>query len=81
MLKKVKYVINGLKVLNIISWFVFSLGEGSAVLNTDFNLGYNCRLVGWTVMSGFLFCVVTLSGYIALNKYEQLLWERDHTDP
>ena len=34
MLQKIKYGINALKILNILSWFVFSLGEGSAILNT-----------------------------------------------
>lgn len=30
-LQKIKYGINILKVINILTWFVFSLGEGSAI--------------------------------------------------
>lgn len=76
MLTKIKYAINTLKTVNILSWFVFSLGEGSAVFNTDFNLGYNCRLVGWTILSGFLLIVVTLEAYIGVNIYDRLQWEK-----
>lgn len=60
MLQKIKYGINALKVINILWWFVFSLGQGSTIVNNDFNLGYNCRLVGWTCLSGFLLIVVSL---------------------
>ena len=60
---------------------MFSLGEGSAVTNNDFNLGYNCRLVGWTGLSGFLLIVVSLEGYIGVNIYDKLEWEKKNTDP
>ncbi len=40
-------------------WFVIALGDGSSVVNTDFNLGYNCRLIDWVIMSGVLLTIVT----------------------
>jgi hypothetical protein len=73
-LQKVGYGVTGLQVINVVWWFVFSLGEGSAVDNNDFNLGYNCHLVGWTALSGFLLIVVTFEAYIALNIYDRLSW-------
>jgi len=80
-LQKIKYGINTLKIINILTWFVFSLGEGSAIQNNDFNLGYNCRLVGWTVLSGFLLVVVAVEAYIGVNIYDKLEWEKNQTDP
>lgn len=80
-LQKIKYGINSLKIVNILWWFVFSLGEGSAVVNTDFNLGYNCRLIGWTGLSGFLLIIVAIEAYIGLNIYDKLEWEKKNTDP
>lgn len=55
----IKYGINFLKVVNIAMWLVISLGEGTTVANTDFNLGYNCRVIDWTVLSGILLIVIT----------------------
>lgn len=80
-LQKIKYGINILKIINILTWFVFSLGEGSAVQNNDVNLGYNCQLVGWTFLSGFLLIVVTVEAYIGVNIYDKLQWEKKQTDP
>jgi hypothetical protein len=44
---------------NILMWIIISLGNGSSVVNTDFNLGYNCRLIDWMILSGVLLAVVT----------------------
>ncbi len=41
-------------VLNFLMWFMISLGDGSSLENTDFNLGYNCMVNDWMIMSGIL---------------------------
>lgn len=58
-MQKIKYGINALKIVNILMWFIISLGNGSSVVNTDFNLGYNCRLIDWIILSGVLLTIVT----------------------
>lgn len=57
-------------------WFMISLGEGSKLVNTDFNLGYNCRILDWTFLSGMLLIIITVEAYIALNIYDKLKWEK-----
>lgn len=79
-LQKIKYGVNALKIVNIIMWFVIALGDGSSVVNTDFNLGYNCRLIDWVIMSGVLLTIVTAQSYIGVNIFDKLKWEYENTD-
>lgn len=55
-------------------WFIISLGDGSALVNTDFNLGYNCRLIDWMILSGVFLSIVTVESYIGVNIYDKLKW-------
>jgi hypothetical protein len=38
-------------------WFVISLGDGTSLVNTDYNLGYNCQIIDWMVLSGILLTI------------------------
>lgn len=65
------YGANVLHVINFLLWFVISLGDGSALVNTNFNLGYNCMIIDWMVMSGILltiYCFVALLGFFKLDR-------------
>lgn len=63
-----------LKVANFMLWFVISLGDGSSLVNTDFNLGYNCRIIDWMIMSGLLLIVALFEIYVGYNVLEKFNW-------
>jgi hypothetical protein len=73
--RKASFVINGLKVLNFLTWFVIAVGHGSQLVNTNFNLGYNCRLIDWTFLSGVLLIITASEGFIAFQIVDRLNWE------
>jgi hypothetical protein len=52
-------LINVLKVFNFLIWFFIAVGHGSEISNTNFALGYNCKLIDWSLMSG-IFLIITL---------------------
>ena len=58
--RKISVGINGLKVINFLLWFVIAVGNGSSIVNTNFNLGYNCLLIDWTVLSGVLLIITSV---------------------
>lgn len=55
-------------------WFVIAVGHGSSIENTNFNLGYNCRLIDWTVLSGTLLVITATQGFIAFQIVDRLNW-------
>jgi hypothetical protein len=66
------YGITIAKVSNFLLWFFISLGDGSALVNTDFNLGYNCLISDWMLMSGILLVINLLCGYLGYFKLDRL---------
>jgi hypothetical protein len=51
------------------------VGHGSSITNTNFNLGYNCRLIDWTLLSGILLIITTIQGFITVQIVDRLNWE------
>lgn len=51
---------------------MISLGDGSSLENTDFNLGYNCMVSDWMLMSGILFVINIFIGALGYLKIEKL---------
>ena len=64
-----------LQVVNFLLWFFISLGEGSSLENTDYNLGYNCTIIDWMIMSGILFGINVFIGMLGFFKINKLDWE------
>ncbi len=72
--RKISVGINVLKFVNFIMWFIIAVGDGSLLTNTNFNLGYNCRLIDWTVLSGTLLIVTLIEGFVTFQIVERLNW-------
>lgn len=74
--RSIRWIKGGMLVLQIINfllWFFISLGEGSSLENTDYNLGYNCTIIDWMIMSGIFLSINIFSstlGYFKINKLE-----------
>jgi hypothetical protein len=68
-------------VLNFLMWFMISLGDGSSLENTDFNLGYNCMINDWMIMSGILLVVNLVIAALGYFKIEKLDHEAKFMDP
>lgn len=73
-LNKIKMGIYGLKIINFLMWFIIAVGDGSELVNTGFNLGYNCHLIDWVILSGVLLMVTSISGFIGFQITERLNW-------
>lgn len=73
--KKAKLAINVMKVVNFLTWFVIAVGDGSEIINTSFNLGYNCLIIDWVVLSSLLLIITTVQGFFAFQIIERLDWE------
>jgi hypothetical protein len=68
-----QWAMYALQIVNFMMWFVISLGDGSSLENTDFNLGYNCMINDWILMSGILLAInlsIALLGYTKIDKLE-----------
>jgi hypothetical protein len=78
-MRKISFAINALKIINFLMWFVIAVGDGSELSNTNFNLGYNCRLVDWTVLSGTLLIITSIEGFVAFQNIDKLNWELKQT--
>lgn len=74
-LRKVEWGINGLKIINFLLWFVIAVGHGSEIVNTHFNLGYNCRVMDWVILSSVLLIVTLLQGFIGFQIVDKFKWE------
>lgn len=68
----IQYGLYGLQTTNFVMWFVISLGEGSSLENTDFNLGYNCTINSWMIMSGILLVINLFIALLGYNKVDKL---------
>lgn len=79
--KLATYAIYLMHVLNFFLWFVISLGDGSSLENTDFNLGYNCMINDWMIMSGVLLVVNLVIAALGYFKIEKLDHEAKFMDP
>lgn len=73
-LRKISFGINALKIVNFLMWFVIAVGDGSQLANTNFNLGYNCRLIDWTVLSGVLLIITAAEGFVTFQIVDKLNW-------
>lgn len=74
-LRKAKWLINFMKVFNFLMWFVIAVGDGSEIVNTSFNLGYNCLIIDWVVLSGILLIITLVEGFFGFQIIERLNWE------
>ena len=74
MLMKIGYAIIVAKIGNFVAWFVISLGDGSMLVNTSFNLGYNCLLLDWLFLSGVLLILALVSASLAAQIVPRLRW-------
>lgn len=71
--KMAQWGMYALQAINFALWFFVSLGEGSSLVNTDFNLGYNCMIRDWMAMSGILLCInmfIATLGYFKIDKLD-----------
>jgi hypothetical protein len=64
-----------LQCVNLMLWLFISLGEGSSLENADYQLGYNCEVMDWMVMSGILLGINGLSATLGYFKVNKLEWE------
>lgn len=55
-------------------WFIIAVGDGSSLINSNFNLGYNCRLIDWTLLSGTLLIITLFEGFVTFQIVERLNW-------
>jgi len=79
-LDKTMYLLQG---VNFTLWLLVALGEGSSLENTDIELGYNCRVIDWMLMSGILLVVnliIVLLGTFILDKLTFELAQIDLSD-
>ena len=60
--------------VNFLSWFIFAVGDGSSLKNTNFNLGYNCRIVDWIILSGILLIITTAQAVLGYSIVDKLNW-------
>ena len=74
-LKKFNKIIYVLMGVNFLSWFLIAVGDGSSLENSNFNLGYNCRLIDWIILSGLLLIITTAEGALAYSIVDRLNWE------
>jgi hypothetical protein len=63
-----------LSFLNFLSWFVIAVGDGSSIVNSNFNLGYNCRILDWVLLSCFLLAVTAAESALAYTIVDRLNW-------
>lgn len=73
-------IVNALKLANFLLWFFISLGDGSSLINTDFNLGYNCKIPDWMFLSGLLVIITMAGGFLGYNKVERLIFDKNNID-
>jgi hypothetical protein len=68
-----QWAVYGLQIVNFMLWFAISLGDGSSLENTDFNLGYNCMINDWMIMSGILLVInlfIAALGFLKVDKLD-----------
>jgi hypothetical protein len=75
--RKIEVGITALKVFNFLAWFVIAVGHGSSLVNTNFELGYNCRVLDWTFLSGVLVIITACEGFVAFQIVDRLGWEAE----
>lgn len=74
-LDKAKIGIKCLKIVNFLTWFAFAIMDGSEIVNTSFNLGYNCLILDWVILSSILFILTLFEGALTYQIVERLNWE------
>lgn len=60
---------------NFLLWFVIAVSHGSEIINTSFNLGYNCLIMDWIVLSGVLLVVSGMLSIVGFFKIDKLQFE------
>lgn len=71
----------GIKILrfgNFLLWFYVVVVDGTTIENTTFNVGYNCLIPDWIVLSGYLLLVSLIIAYVGLSLSDKLAWEAEH---
>lgn len=56
-------------------WFYVVVVDGTTIDNTTFNVGYNCLIPDWIVLSGYLMLVSLLIAYVGIGLNDKLDWE------
>lgn len=63
---------------NFVLWLKIALVEGTTITNTSFNVGYNCLIPDWIVLSGYLLGVSLLCGFVGMQIIDRFNWEIAH---
>lgn len=74
-LERCNLVITLLRGANFVLWIYIAVVEGTTITNTTFNVGYNCLIPDWMVLSGSMFAVSLLCVFVGLQIYDKLEWE------
>lgn len=54
---------------------MIAVGHGSEIVNTHFNLGYNCRIMDWVILSAILMITTMLQGFLGFQIIDKFKWE------
>lgn len=60
---------------NFVLWIYIAVVDGTTITNTSFNVGYNCLIPDWIVLSGAMFLVSLLCVFVGMQIYDRLEWE------
>jgi hypothetical protein len=59
---------------NFVLWIYIAVVEGTTIINTSFNVGYNCLIPDWIILSGCMLFVSILCAFVGLQIYDRLEW-------
>lgn len=73
-LERAGWGIHLLRIGNFGLWFYIAVVDGTTITNTSFNVGYNCLIPDWMIVSGYLFFVSLLCVFVGLQINDRLDW-------
>jgi|JI6StandDraft_1071083.scaffolds.fasta_scaffold20969_7 hypothetical protein len=74
-LTRCKYAISVMQATNFVLWFYIAVVDGTTLTNTSFNVGYNCLIPDWIILSGAMLLVGLLCAFVGMQIYDKLEWE------
>lgn len=73
-LQRADWGIQTMRFVNFLMWFYVVVVDGTTIENTTFNVGYNCLIPDWIVLSGYLLFVSLFIVFLGVNLYDKLKW-------
>jgi hypothetical protein len=74
-IERCNLVIMLMRIGNFVLWIYIAVVEGTTITNTSFNVGYNCLIPDWMILSGCMLFVSVLCAFIGMQIYDRLEWE------